>query len=221
MPSDINYKKIVKQQYKKNIADTHRALENGELDKKINNFCAMHGFDYDEIKQKIYDDPVVTALFAKNPKRQNIYEKAAAEFIQKINGVKEFVNLPQKGKTVNSGAVINISGLSESGGAPKAKTIDFEWVYRGYTFYASHKYTDVGGGSQDHQYDDLKSFINEAGPSNLKNTYFVAIADGDYYLGQNGQANTTKIDRLKNLCTNIVFACQIKDLESLMKEKTK
>lgn len=140
MPSDINYKKIVKQQYKRNIDDTSRAVENVELDEKIGNFCDLHDFDIDEVKQKICNDRVVAALFAKNPTKQNIYEKEAAKFIRKIKGVKDFVNLPPKGsraKSVSNGAVMGADDLSSSGGTSKAKTIDFEWAYRGYIFNGS------------------------------------------------------------------------------------
>lgn len=54
---------------------------------------------------------------------------------------------------------------------PKAKTIDFEWDYKGYKIYASHKYTKDRGGAQDNQYKDLQEFIRQCRESTLKKTF--------------------------------------------------
>ena len=51
--------------------------------------------------------------------------------------------------------------------------------------------------------------------------YFIAIADGEFYDGQDGEARKTRIERLKELGSTKVFACKINDLEILMKEKTR
>ena len=80
------------------------------------------------------------------------------------------------------------------------------------------KYTKASGGSQGSAYKDLQLFIGESNPSVLQNTYFVAIADGEFYQKLDGKAKTTRIQRLKDLANKSkVFACEITELEALMK----
>ena len=47
-------------------------------------YCIQTGFDYNKVKQKINADEMFRWFFIKEPIRQNIHEKTAMEFIQKI-----------------------------------------------------------------------------------------------------------------------------------------
>jgi len=67
----------------KNRADVIRAMENGELDTKINNFCNKHGFPRSQVMDEIRKNKIVAAIFCKDPTRQRIHEKLAAEYIKK------------------------------------------------------------------------------------------------------------------------------------------
>ena len=127
----------------------------------------------------------------------------------------EFKKLPTNSTVIVNGAIMTKKQLRDHGGATEAKTIDFYWKYNGAEFYAAHKYTKEEGGSQGNQYKDLQTFIKQAGPTTKENTYFVAIADGEFYLQNDGQAGIPRIERLKNLASNNVFACTICELEKL------
>ena len=100
---------------------------------------------------------------------------------------------------------------------PKSKSIDFYWECGSKKFYAFHKYTKDSGGHQDNQYRDLQVFIGEANTSGIKDSYFLAIADGDYYSTNNGRARTTKIERLKQIANGKnVFAMTSDELPKFL-----
>jgi len=105
--------------------------------------------------------------------------------------------------------------LRQMGGVDEAKTIDFEWFYKGKHFFASHKYTKGQGGGQGNQYKDIQIFIKQAIPSTLKNTFFMAICDGNFYDKKDTITNTSRIERLKNMVNNKnVFAMKLSELKN-------
>ncbi len=218
MPHD--YESAYKEAYKVNTDDTPRAVKDGELDVKIDNFCELHGFDRDAVAKEIQENRILSAIFAKDPAKQKFHEKEAARLIETIDNVENFTDLHNCKLYLVGGAVLD-RNVIESGAYPNAKTIDFEWVYRGCRFYASHKYTKSSGGSQGSAYKDLQMFIIEANLTTLQQTFFIAIADGAFYQKLNGKANTTRIQRLKDMANKSkVFACEITELESLMDNLT-
>ena len=97
--------------------------------------------------------------------------------------------------------------------------MNFYWECGEKKFYAFHKYTREGGGAQDNQYSDIKKFIENANASADTNTFFIAIADGEYFNMRDGQAGISKIENLKQMSNNQrgVFAVQIADVYDLLK----
>lgn len=189
------------------------------LAKKIQTFSSRFNFPVADIEQKIRDDEVFRAIFAKDPGKQKIHENIAARFIKEIEGVEDFEQLGHDALVVFQGAVSSRKEARERGAAATAKTIDFRWTYNGKQVYASHKYTKESGGMQDSQYKDLQEFTDEANKSNLKDTYFLALADGPYYSLSDRGAGTTKLMRLKNMANRInVFALTTGELEEWLKE---
>ncbi len=213
-----DYKKAYEAAYRKNVELVIKDAETGQLDidRKIENFCENFGFTKQEVIEQICTNKIVAALFAKNPNTQNFYEKLAAEYISRIPGVMKFENLPNTALVVCNGGVIERKELKKTGGQSNAKTIDFKWEYKGNTFYAAHKYTKQSGGAQDNQYRDLIAFIKEARNCSLPATYFVAIADGEYYGTKNGHVDKTRMENLQSHCTANVFACRINELQNVM-----
>ena len=136
----------------------------------------------------------------------------SAKIIQNIKGVEDFQNLSNNSLYLVSGVVISKSEKDKGGFQSKTKTIDFYWKYKGKIFYASHKYTRQGGGSQDNQYKNLKEFIKQANDSNKKDEYFIAIADGEYYQERG------RIGNLKDDANNskVCYACTTDELENLL-----
>ncbi|MCZ0931737.1 MAG: hypothetical protein OXJ52_01095 [Oligoflexia bacterium] len=214
-----NYEKEYKEAYKKNICLAEQHLEAGKLDDKINKFCAFHGFNKDLVISEIKRSDIVKAKFAIDPKKQNFYEKKASEWIQSIKKIGDFENLPNRALWVINGGVMTKREKEKFGSVAQAKTIDFKWRYAGKIFYASHKYTKVSGGTQGSQYKDLRSFIVEANKSVQRDTFFIAIADGEFYQQTDKEAGVKRIQRLKNEANRkTVFSCAINELEQLLQD---
>ena len=217
MPPD--YEKIRKKAYLTNRKDAVRAMRAGELDKKIKNFSELHGFSIKRIRKEIKTNAIVATFFAKDPSKQRIHEKIAARFIESIPGVSDFALLPNAKLYVVRGEVLESDVRKKRDVYATAKTIDFRWRYGGALFYAAHKYTKGEGGGQGNQYRDLQEFLNESKASSLSDIFFIAIADGVFYLNQNGQAGISRMEKLKELSNKkTTHACAIGDLEELMKK---
>lgn len=215
----LDYQAEFRKAYANNRADVRRAAAAGEIDVKIKNFCALHGFTVSHVKQQIKSNDVVAALFAKNPNTQNLFEKVAAEFIRRLPGVEEFEQLPNKALHVFSGQILRRDEVIDMQPAERIpKSIDFRWKYGGAEFYAAHKYTKESGGAQANQYHDLQSFITAASLSGHRNRRFIAIADGPFYAGQNGTVGVSRMRRLQQLATTrYVDACAIDELADVMR----
>lgn len=216
----VDYKNEYRKLYAQNRSQVRELLSVGDrdLEYKINNFCDLHGFNKSKLIDDLRTNEHLRAFFAKDPKKQNIYEKIAAQYIESLEGVSHFEKLPQKALYICNGGILNEDAKRKTGVNTTAKTIDFKWTFCDKAFYASHKYTEQEGGAQGNQYKDLKAFINEANKTTLKNTCFIAIADGEFYDGNNGQAGMTRIESLKREANSNkgVYACRICDLVDVM-----
>ena len=77
----------------------------------------------------------------------------AAEYINKISGVKSFKNLPKSGngtKHIVKGEIYSDKEHKKKKVSSKAKNVDFYFKYGLYDIFVSHKYTkDTGGGQVD------------------------------------------------------------------------
>lgn len=206
-----------------NLVKVIEQLDAGDagLEKKIATFSSRFAFAADAVEQKIRADEMFRAFFAKDPGKQKIHENIAAAFIERMPGVENFKQLAHDGLVVIQGAVRPRKEVRAEGATARAKTVDFMWDLHGTKIYASHKYTKQGGGAQDNQYRDLQEFIREANESNLRNAYFLAIADGDYYKSTDANAHTTKLQHLKDLANRRnVFALSIDELEAWMRDRS-
>ncbi len=221
MPSNApNYERAFISAIRKNLDQVLAQLKarNKGLLKKIHTFTSRFGFFPKDVIKKIQNDLMFRAFFAKDPAKQKIHENIAAEFIASLPGVKKFNHLGNAELFVLRGGVLSRDEYKKSGATTKAKTIDFCWLVGKKTVYASHKYTRSSGGAQDNQYADLQEFIREANESNLPNTYFLAIADGDYYKTNDSTAGVSKLNRLKRLANKRnVFAISMVELEAWLK----
>lgn len=206
-----------------NVAHVLPSLESGNqaLLTKIDSYCERTGYFLESVLAKIRTDEMFRAQFAIAPGRQGIHEKMAAAFIERIPGVENFKTLSKgkNGYVILRGAVMKRAQAKEQGASHTAKTIDFLWEYHGKKIYASHKYTQTGGGNQDNQYEDVHHFLGEANPSNLADTFFLAIADGAYFLTQDSGTGTTRLQALKNVANRRnVFALSIDELDAWLTE---
>lgn len=206
---------------RRNLEKVLADLEAGNrgLKKKIATFSSRFDFLEAEIEQKMRDDPMFRAWFAKDPGKQKLHENAAAAFIQDLPGVEDFIQRGHNELQLIGGAVVPRKEIRAQGASTRAKSIDFTWRVGPIEYCASHKYTKEGGGGQDSQYEDLKAFIREANDSSKPDRIFLAIADGAYYSRTDSETHTTKLERLKGLANRrTVFALRIDDIEAFMKE---
>lgn len=180
-------------------AEKQARLENAELlranlnaeevSRKIASWAKKYSLEPEFVRYKVLTDDTFALHFVKDPAKQSIHQKVAAQHIKtKIPLVEEFATPPGGG----ANALYVVRGLVVAGSTLHAatndhgKSIDFLWSYSraGKTLrvYATHKHTKEEGGSQDNQFADVKRFLKEAVACRDPNVLFVAICDGDYYL---------------------------------------
>ncbi len=181
--------------------------------KKIQTFATRTGRSLEEVELAIRGNDFFRDTFTKDPSKQKLHEHVAGKFIRSLKGVKDFDAPGHDTWVVFQGLVQKRKDVHAAGASHTAKTIDFIWKYKDKQIYASHKYTKESGGAQDNQYRDLQEFIRQANESNLPNTFFLALADGEYYSGRDRGTDTTKIERLRKLANRTnVFAITTTEL---------
>jgi len=176
----IDYEGEIKKKRLENIQRVQREARNPQkqLFEKINNFRERHSNSWtnDELIEKIKTDEIFAAVFAVDPAKQNLYENLAADFIRNIDGVENFINLPNQTK------MFVVNGEITSIRSNEVKSIDFTWNVGEYTIYSSHKYTGTGTGTaQKHQYFEQRNFMRNCLDSKDPHVIFLAICDGPYY----------------------------------------
>lgn len=220
----LNYRDEEIKSRKENTKKLRQSLSNNIpkwLEDKIQSFCEKFDFDYDLIKYKILNDDLFLLNFIKDPIKQSFHQNLAINYIKNLKNVSNFQYLPSGGNNalyVISGIIV--SGQSLKTSTANVKSIDFSWDYlnkqkQTIKCYASHKYTFQAGGSQDHQFSELISFLDHSKQHNGSD-FFYAICDGRYYqLPYNGCL--TKIDYLnKNHKGNRSYSLDINQLENHM-----
>ena len=171
----LDYVKEEKEELHKNISLIREEIEKGigpDLKEKIKRFALKYDLSEKLIKHKVQKDDLFVLCFIKEPNRQSFHQRLAVNFIKSIPNITDFELLPVGGPN----ALYIISGQLQHGAnittSQKPKSIDFLWKYatRGsglVSFYAAHKYTKEGGGAQDNQFNDIKSFLENA-PRKMK-----------------------------------------------------
>ena len=226
-----NYKGVFRRMTAENASDVLPALERGDkwLREKIANAADRYGLTRREIVDALKACAVLRHYFAKDPTRQSMHENAAAEFIQKIRGVRKFEQARSEVKFVAGGRVVDRAELRALRAADSAlrhsKGVDFAWTFGGRMFYAYHKHTGAEGGAQDNQYNDLKVFVREAAESGDAGAVFIAFCDGPYYLRRNGVAEKSRVASLKEMAKSAkrgnVFVMRTEELPEFLRNLRK
>ena len=156
----------------------------------------------------------LAAVLSKEARRQNVHEKAAMDYVKKLRHVSQFSKLPSSGPNalyVNSDGLIVTRGQL-AGARPPSKSIDFRWKLGPLTCYAAQKYTKVGGGNQDSQFNEVEQLLRNFLPRTNNDTALFVLVDGQYF-------DATKLTRLKALFRHqSPYSCVvgINELQSLM-----
>lgn len=153
------------------------------------------------------------AHFAIDPKRQRIHAKMAAEWIESLDTVCDFRKLAKSG---NNALYITHNGeIKRSAQSTLSKSLDFEWVTGSTLFYASHKYTEEGGGSQNTQFGEVKTLLKHFQKSTDK-ALFLMIVDGTYYTDERMQ-ELKKFERTRSPKS---YVMHIEEVPELLDEYT-
>lgn len=194
----IDWEKALKEQIKENLLECEKKLDSKAYRIKIEKWCCKFGFDFNEVFEKAKKDYLFRAFFAKDPKKQNIYEKSLAKYINSLEFVSDFKKLNSGGKNalyIDRGVIRKGSEYPHD---KPAKSVDFYWNIKDKkgeitNFYAYHKYIEESGGAQDNQFNEIKKCI-EIGRNGSQevNRRVIFVCDGAYF-------NDKKIKALKNL----------------------
>ncbi|MDR1008779.1 MAG: hypothetical protein LBL52_00825 [Rickettsiales bacterium] len=214
----LDYNSEYKNRLKQNVRNVIDELGSDGMKLKISNWANKFEYTFDAVLEKIEKDEMFRCVFAKDPSTQNFYQTLAAQYIESLQHVREFKVLPVGGSEalyLVNGKLLTGEALGKS--AKDTKSIDFTWKTGKYTIYASHKYTKTSGGAQDNQYIDVQNFLKNAFDNNQKDAKFVAICDGDYYLGKDASTGyESKLERLRNLTGNNSFAFTINQIPEFL-----
>lgn len=218
----IDYDTVYKIALEKNSKEVRDAVLNEQEDMlfKISNYSEKYNIPKRFLIHQILRDPIFANQFAKDPAKQSIHQKTAAEYIENITGVEDFCQLPAGGQNAvyicKDGCIHKGSRLS----GDNVKSIDFHWTYDGKEYYAAHKYTKDEGGAQDNQCKDLMDFLSNASKSKMPNVVFFAIGDGAYYqrgTTENGVRFTSRIKYMNDVySTENALAITTDDLEDYL-----
>lgn len=220
----INYEELKKEEIRKNVNELRNNITDRSVMLKIKNWADKYDLDFNFVKHKVFTDDIFALNFVKDPGRQNFHENIAAYTLKSLADIHNFETLPKGGKNakvINNGMLVSLEQSRKSISNPK--TIDFKWEIKTksgktITCYASHKYTKDRGGSQDNQFNDLKSFMEHAYKNNEKDILFFAICDGNYYQQIDRTTNKSKIEELNSSFykENKVKATTINDLFEIL-----
>jgi len=174
-------------------------LSDSSVIEKISNWAKLRDIPLDDLLEDINHSKYFKYAFAKDPTRQNIYEKAAVDFLETIPLIKHVVKLSTSGEKalfVNRGILSlgeNINKTKRE--QQKSKSIDVKFILKAYkervddlSCYAMLKYTESEGGAQDNQLSDLRIFLENC--PTKRQECFIVFADGNYYVSRIQQLKT-------------------------------
>jgi len=147
------------------------------------------------------------ALLAKTPARQGLHQAAFADWLarlQKRGLLSAIETLPSGGPNVQ---ILDRSGrivprLTVPVGDVAGKSLNFRLTMpcRGgeWQVFVAHSYIGGDGGSQDNQFQEIRTFLINASKNANPRTIFIAVCDGPYYVADRG-AEKTRLDILIGL----------------------
>lgn len=183
-PEPPDYDAIEERGWKENAARVLDELSSGDpyMSRRIETFSVRFGYGRDEIVAKIASDEMFAAHFSKEPRRQGIHEKAAAEWLEQLRDVENFEILPKSGRNawyITGDGELRQGKRKHSG---SSKSLDFRWRTGSYKIFAAHKFTKEGGGGQDNQFLEVRNLLEifQKG-SEEDDIILLVIVDGPYF----------------------------------------
>ena len=188
-PSPLDFEAIEHQQNLMNLADM--ADEIGRKSERLRTRILHFSRQFDIPEEDFWNDlsanpdGPLAAVLAREARRQNIHEQAAAEYVGSLPYVEDFRKLPSSGPNAcyfnRDGQLVTKAQLA--GARAPSKSIDFQWRTGSVSCYAAQKYTKVGGGNQDSQYNEVQSLLQNFLQRINNNVALFILVDGPYYDG--------------------------------------
>ena len=172
----LDFENIEHQLNLDNLQEVAREIpdRSNRLATRIAHFSAQFDIPEEDFWRDLKANPngPLAAVLAREARRQNVHEKAAAEYVKTLRHVSQFSKLPSSGPNA---LYVNSDGLmvtkSQLGGArPPSKSIDFRWNIGSLNCYAAQKYTKVSGGNQDSQFNEVEQLLRNFLPRTNNDT---------------------------------------------------
>ena len=197
--SGPDYEQAVQNRWRANMRSVrHHLNEFGpnrdNLERKIATFAWQFGYEPDDIRKRIVEDDMFCATFAVNPRRQNLDEDTALQWLKGLREVCDCKKLPAAGRDAH---YVSRDGDIRTGrnfhGQRPSKSLDFTWKTGSTRFYAMHKRTTGGsGGAQDNVRQEVRKVLENFRGCTAEGQVLVAILDGDYW-------EAAKLDEMQQL----------------------
>ena len=219
-PQPLDFEANERRINERNLAEVAGEIVNREerLTVRIRHFANQFGIPEEDFWRDLEANPAgpLAATLAKEARRQNIHEQAAAEYVRRLPSVAGFRKLPSMGPNA---LYVTGDGQFVTGGdlgqAPKpSKSIDFQWQTRHINCYAAQKYTREGGGNQDNQFIELETLLANYLPRRNNNVALFILVDGPYYT----QARLDQLRGLVRLQAPFSYVTSVNNLSQILQE---
>ena len=186
--SGPDYEGALHKERQKNIKELQQEVitQSTRLKVRVQNYVEKFGYDEAQVWRKIKEDKMFAVFFAKDPSKQTLHERVAAEWIKGLESQNlciDFKKLPQSGRQAQyitgNGKITTL----DKGDNKPSKALDFYWKTGTRICYATHKWTyeSQGGGAQDNQKKDVITTIQNFIRCPDKSVVLFALLDGPYY----------------------------------------
>ena len=197
------------------------AERSARLRTRILHFAEKFGIPEEDFWRDLDSNPngPLAATLAKEARRQNIHETAAATHVEALSLVSDFCKLPSTGpnaKYVNSDGQI-LSGQQLAGAPRPSKSLDFQWITSGITCYAAQKYTKAGGGNQDNQFNEIEQLLRNFQGRTNNGVALVVLVDGPYY----NESRLARLQGLVRLQSPFSYVVSVNELHTLLNDIAK
>ena len=183
---------------------------------RILHFAEQFGIPEEDFWRDLDANPSgpLAATLAKEARRQNIHETAAAAHVEALPHVSDFRKLPSTGpnaKYVNSDGQI-LSGEQLADAPRPSKSLDFQWTTAGITCYAAQKYTKAGGGNQDNQFNEIEQLLRNFQGRTNNGVALIILVDGPYY----NESRLARLQGLVRLQSPFSYVVGVNELHTLL-----
>ncbi len=211
------------QQNLANLADMKEEIaeRSDRLRIRILHFAEQYDIPEEDFWRDLDANPngPLAATLAREARRQNIHENAAATFIEALPFISDFRKLPSVGGNalyINSDGQI-LSGRQLSGAPRPSKSLDFQWRTATITCSAAQKYTKEGGGNQDNQFNEIEQLLRNFQGRTNNGVALIVLVDGAYY----NEGRLARLLGLVRLQSPFSYVASVNKLQPLLRQIAK